>query len=194
MVMALFGVPSPAGSTVTCGNILYLLLFGWWLSLLYVLVAAGMFVTVVGVPYGEPQVGEAFHRKGWGSNGSSGWIEKPNLWVLHGPHGWGGTFVVSNRAELCVPTGRLCWNLAGYFLWPFGKVIQNVEVTVLPKSDGGGDEGAPNWTLTIPISSSPPNPDRHQVCMRPTRRAQRCLVALHPIAGTHGVGWMKDIG
>ncbi|XP_068889874.1 uncharacterized protein [Aphelocoma coerulescens] len=27
--------------------------------------------------------------------------------------------------------GRLCWDLAGYFLWPFGKVIQKVEV---PKS------------------------------------------------------------
>ncbi|KAM9277445.1 uncharacterized protein FYN16_002102 [Cariama cristata] len=66
------------GSTVTCGNVLYLLLFGWWLSLLYVLMAALMFITVVGAPYG-----------------------------------W------------------LCWDLAGYFLWPFGKVIQKAEV---PKS------------------------------------------------------------
>ncbi|NWZ36321.1 VNX1 protein, partial [Brachypodius atriceps] len=66
------------GSTLTCGNVLYLLLFGWWLSLLYVLVAAAMFITVVGAPYGQ-----------------------------------------------------LCWDLAGYFLWPFGKVIQKVEV---PKS------------------------------------------------------------
>ncbi|NXF26257.1 VNX1 protein, partial [Rhodinocichla rosea] len=66
------------GSTLTCGNVLYLLLFGWWLSLLYVLVAAVMFITIMGAPYGE-----------------------------------------------------LCWELAGYFLWPFGKVIQKVEV---PKS------------------------------------------------------------
>ncbi|NXX23739.1 VNX1 protein, partial [Podargus strigoides] len=71
-------IHSSGGSTVTCGNVLYLLLFGWWLSLLYVLVAAMMFVTIVGTPY-----------------------------------------------------GRLCWDLAGYFLWPFGKVIQKVEV---PKS------------------------------------------------------------
>ncbi|NWV70218.1 VNX1 protein, partial [Malurus elegans] len=63
------------GSTLTCGNVLYLLLFGWWLSLLYILVAAMMFITVIGAPY-----------------------------------------------------GRLCWHLAGYFLWPFGKVIQKVEV------------------------------------------------------------------
>lgn len=39
-----------------CGNVLYLLLFGWWLSLLYVLVAALMFLTVLGAPYGEIRV------------------------------------------------------------------------------------------------------------------------------------------
>ncbi|NWR31330.1 VNX1 protein, partial [Tachuris rubrigastra] len=78
----------PAGSTVTCGNVLYLLLFGWWLSLLHGLVAAGMFLTVVGAPH-----------------------------------------------------GRLCWDLAGYFLWPFGKAIQKVEV---PKSQeaGAGESSA----------------------------------------------------
>ncbi|NXO62377.1 VNX1 protein, partial [Phainopepla nitens] len=73
------------GSMLTCGNVLYLLLFGWWLSLLYILVAAVMFLTVLGAPY-----------------------------------------------------GRLCWDLAGYFLWPFGKVIQKVEV---PKSHQACEAG-----------------------------------------------------
>ncbi|XP_062457314.1 uncharacterized protein LOC134154651 [Rhea pennata] len=41
------------GSTVTLGSVLYALLFGWWLTLLYVLVAAEMFLTVVGAPYGR---------------------------------------------------------------------------------------------------------------------------------------------
>lgn len=50
------GAFPPAGSTLTCGNVLYLLLFGWWLSLLYVLVAALMFLTVLGAPYGEIRV------------------------------------------------------------------------------------------------------------------------------------------
>ncbi|NXV77514.1 VNX1 protein, partial [Atlantisia rogersi] len=77
------------GSTVTCGNILYLLLFGWWLSLLYVLVAAIMFSTIVGAPY-----------------------------------------------------GRLCWDLAGYFLWPFGKVIQKVEVPKSHRVLGACEAGA----------------------------------------------------
>ncbi|XP_025946892.1 putative cation exchanger C521.04c [Apteryx rowi] len=76
-------IKGPGGSTVTCGNVLYLLLFGWWLALLYLLVAAVMFLTVVGAPY-----------------------------------------------------GRLCWDLAGYFLWPFGKVIQRVEVTASPREPG----------------------------------------------------------
>ncbi|NXO79453.1 VNX1 protein, partial [Sitta europaea] len=78
-------VRGSGGSTLTCGNVLYLLLFGWWLSLLYVLVAAVMFLTVLGAPY-----------------------------------------------------GRLCWDLAGYFLWPFGKVIQKVEV---PKSHQACEAG-----------------------------------------------------
>ncbi|XP_069485705.1 uncharacterized protein [Ambystoma mexicanum] len=64
-------VKCSVGSAVTCGNVLYLLLFGWWLSLVYVLVAALMFLSILGFPY-----------------------------------------------------GKLCWKLAGYFLWPFGKVIQ----------------------------------------------------------------------
>ncbi|KAM6306967.1 uncharacterized protein O3Q21_013069 [Podargus strigoides] len=94
------------GSTVMCGNVLYLLFFGWWLLLLYVLVAAVMFVTVVGAHYG-----------------------------------W------------------LCWDLAGYFLWPLGKVIQKVEVMLSP------------------------DPTRHWVRARPAGRqaawgrTQPCLVA-----------------
>ncbi|XP_039566008.1 low affinity vacuolar monovalent cation/H(+) antiporter-like isoform X3 [Passer montanus] len=74
-------IRASGGSSLTCGNVLYLLLFGWWLSLLYVLVAAVMFITVMGAPY-----------------------------------------------------GRLCWDLAGYFLWPFGKVIQKVEVPKSPQA------------------------------------------------------------
>ncbi|XP_010185327.1 PREDICTED: low affinity vacuolar monovalent cation/H(+) antiporter-like [Mesitornis unicolor] len=82
-------IRGPGGSTVTCGNVLYLLLFGWWLSLLYVLVAAVMFVTVVGAPY-----------------------------------------------------GRLCWDLARYFLWPFGKVIQKAEVPKSHRALGACEAGA----------------------------------------------------
>lgn len=62
---------------MTFGNVLYLLLFGWWLSLLYVLVAALMFVTVVGAPYGESQIGDPPHGKDLGSHGGLMWLESP---------------------------------------------------------------------------------------------------------------------
>lgn len=58
------GASPPAGSTLTSGNVLYLLLFGWWLSLLYVLVAVVMFITVMGAPYGEFQIWEPHVRAG----------------------------------------------------------------------------------------------------------------------------------
>ncbi|XP_039201673.1 low affinity vacuolar monovalent cation/H(+) antiporter-like isoform X3 [Crotalus tigris] len=67
-------VKSPTGSMLTCGNIFYLLFFGWWLFLLYTVVSLLMFLTLLGAPY-----------------------------------------------------GKLCWKLAGYFLWPFGKVIQKLK-------------------------------------------------------------------
>ncbi|NXX86366.1 VNX1 protein, partial [Urocolius indicus] len=88
------------GSTVTCGNVVYLLLFGWWLSLLYVLVAAVMFVTVVGAPY-----------------------------------------------------GRLCWDLTGYFLWPFGKVILKMEGPDSPQAAGAceADAGESSALLGGPV-------------------------------------------
>lgn len=57
------------------------------------------------------------------------WI--PLLWG--GPVA-GGDTRVPNRADARVPAGQLCWDLAGYFLWPFGKVIQKVEVTARPES------------------------------------------------------------
>ncbi|KAL0963057.1 hypothetical protein UPYG_G00349150 [Umbra pygmaea] len=42
-----------SGSLITCGNIVYLFLFGWWISLAYLLVSGLMFLTIIGVPYGK---------------------------------------------------------------------------------------------------------------------------------------------
>uniref|UniRef100_A0AAY5KTS3 Cation/H+ exchanger protein 2 n=1 Tax=Esox lucius TaxID=8010 RepID=A0AAY5KTS3_ESOLU len=60
---------------ITCGNVVYVLLFGWWVSLVYLLVSILMVITIIGAPY-----------------------------------------------------GKLCWKLSLYFLWPFGKSIQEVGV------------------------------------------------------------------
>uniref|UniRef100_A0A3B3WWV6 Cation/H+ exchanger protein 2 n=1 Tax=Poecilia mexicana TaxID=48701 RepID=A0A3B3WWV6_9TELE len=42
-----------SGHFITCGNLAYVLLFGWWISLAYFLVGILMFITVIGLPYGK---------------------------------------------------------------------------------------------------------------------------------------------
>ncbi|KFV67182.1 hypothetical protein N307_09286, partial [Dryobates pubescens] len=104
-------------SSVTCGNVLYLLLFGWWLSLLYVLLAAVMLITIVGAPYGQ-----------------------------------------------------LCWDLAGYFLWPFGKVIQKVEVPKSRQALGACEASAGE---TSPLLSGPVPRRWRPQCWADTKHWQR---------------------
>lgn len=91
------------------------------------------------------------------------------LWVswipsLQGGPVAGGDTCVPNSADACVPAGRLCWDLASYFLWPFGKVIQKVEVTVRPKF---GPHLGINWGVPLPHPNMPPHvsqvPKSHQV-------------------------------
>ncbi|XP_062374671.1 cation/H+ exchanger protein 1 [Sardina pilchardus] len=65
------------GSPISVGNIVYLFLFGWWISLVYLLVCILMFISIIGFPY-----------------------------------------------------GKLCFKLACYFLWPFGKAIQKTSRVV----------------------------------------------------------------
>lgn len=46
-------IKTQAGSVLCFGNIIYVLLFGWWISLAYVFVGSVMFITIIGVPYGK---------------------------------------------------------------------------------------------------------------------------------------------
>ncbi|XP_075328721.1 cation/H+ exchanger protein 1 [Odontesthes bonariensis] len=41
------------GSVITIGNIVYVLLFGWWISLIYIIICPLMFLTIFGAPYGK---------------------------------------------------------------------------------------------------------------------------------------------
>uniref|UniRef100_A0A8C7X9G3 Cation/H+ exchanger protein 1 n=1 Tax=Oryzias sinensis TaxID=183150 RepID=A0A8C7X9G3_9TELE len=41
------------GSAITVGNIAYVFLFGWWISLFYILICPLMFLTILGAPYGK---------------------------------------------------------------------------------------------------------------------------------------------
>ncbi|XP_060784200.1 uncharacterized protein cax2 isoform X3 [Neoarius graeffei] len=40
-------------SLFTCGNVLYIFLFGWWISLVYLLVGIMMYITIIGAPHGK---------------------------------------------------------------------------------------------------------------------------------------------
>ncbi|KAE8281407.1 hypothetical protein D5F01_LYC20388 [Larimichthys crocea] len=65
------------GSVVTFGNIVYVFLFGWWISLIYFLICPIMFLTIFGAPY-----------------------------------------------------GKLCFKMACYFIWPFGKSLEKASHVV----------------------------------------------------------------
>lgn len=90
-----------SGRLLTCGNVVYVFLFGWWVSLAYFLVAIFMFLTITGVSYGR----SAKHHKNDDLCYSSG------VFVIH---------------FLSLSSGKLCWKLSCYFLWPFGKSIHEV--------------------------------------------------------------------
>ncbi|KAM7414359.1 hypothetical protein PAMA_019261 [Pampus argenteus] len=42
-----------SGHLITCGNVAYVLVFGWWVSLAYLLVSILMSITIAGIPYGK---------------------------------------------------------------------------------------------------------------------------------------------
>lgn len=50
-LMAVFSCLS--GSVVSFGNIVYVILFGWWISLIYILVCPLMYLTYICAPYGR---------------------------------------------------------------------------------------------------------------------------------------------
>lgn len=50
--LPVFVISPLSGSVLTLGNILYVFLFGWWISLIYLLICPVMCLTIFGVPYG----------------------------------------------------------------------------------------------------------------------------------------------
>ncbi|XP_042367395.1 cation/H+ exchanger protein 1 isoform X2 [Plectropomus leopardus] len=46
-------VKPQGGSVLTIGNIVYVFLFGWWISLIYLLISPVMFLTIICAPYGK---------------------------------------------------------------------------------------------------------------------------------------------
>ncbi|KAL3048113.1 hypothetical protein OYC64_006816 [Pagothenia borchgrevinki] len=107
------------GSVITFGNIIYVILFGWWISLIYFLICPVMFLTIIGAPY-----------------------------------------------------GKLCFRLALYFIWPFGKSIEKAgevvrrsiakppKCEVIPEeSDRSGNEDSAPLLMSSPIPVEIPVPE-----------------------------------
>uniref|UniRef100_A0AAQ5XKL6 Cation/H+ exchanger protein 1 n=1 Tax=Amphiprion ocellaris TaxID=80972 RepID=A0AAQ5XKL6_AMPOC len=90
------------GQLVTFGNVIYVFLFGWWISLIYFLVGLVMFGTIFGCRY-----------------------------------------------------GKVCWKLALYFLWPFGKFIEKPpdgDENIAAEDAVGAKDSAP-LLVSSPISA-----------------------------------------
>lgn len=119
----------------TVGNILWLVLAGFWLALGYVIAGVVNCITIIGIPFGL----QAFKLAGYAL-----WpfgrvvIERPNRDVGLGCLANGIWFVLSGiwlalghviaGAILCltiigIPFGVACFKLAGLALAPFGKMI-----------------------------------------------------------------------
>ncbi|XP_074481304.1 cation/H+ exchanger protein 1 isoform X1 [Sebastes fasciatus] len=118
-------VKPQGGSVVTFGNILYVILFGWWISLIYFLICPVMFLTICGAPY-----------------------------------------------------GKLCFKMALYFLWPFGKSIEKAgevvkrshakppKCEVIPEerdSEDSMDKDAAPLLMSSPIVIPVPEPPARRV-------------------------------
>ncbi|XP_037306962.2 uncharacterized protein LOC119195800 isoform X2 [Pungitius pungitius] len=79
--------PHP-GRLITCGNIVYVLLFGWWLSLAYLFIGLLMFLTITGVPHEVPipePPGRPLHTPYWHRFSTYAWLllGYPPLVVIH---------------------------------------------------------------------------------------------------------------
>lgn len=95
------------GSLVTPGNVIYVLLFGWWISLFYFLVSLLMFCTIAGIPYGMLGIFcESFVNSPFQLNFDTLFLFESVL----------SYFMI----------GKLCLQLSLYFVWPFGKALQKV--------------------------------------------------------------------
>lgn len=91
-----------SGSSLTFGNITYVLLFGWWISLFYCLICPVMYLTIFGAPYGTYLIKLLFLLK--------------CLFF----------FVANKIPSFSLFAGKLCSKMALYFIWPFGKSLNKV--------------------------------------------------------------------
>ncbi|MCJ8734368.1 hypothetical protein PDJAM_G00234410 [Pangasius djambal] len=119
------------GSLFTCGNVLYVFLFGWWISLMYLLIGIMMYITVIGAPHGKLcfRLSRYFLWPfGKKIQKTSGPLSNVNVKLHNDLLGEGDegkasspllrpTTVMENREESSRPPQQLYWNHLSVYVW-----------------------------------------------------------------------------
>ena len=117
------------------GNVLWLVLAGWWLALAYVVAGVLNCITVIGIPFGL----QAFKMAGltltpfgktvqYGGGVGSAlanilWVVLVGWWMAFGYLGAG---VLNCISIIGIPFGLQSFKMAKLALWPFGAEIVNL--------------------------------------------------------------------
>jgi uncharacterized membrane protein YccF (DUF307 family) len=122
----------------TIGNVLWLLLAGWWLALVYVVAGLVAFVLIVTIPFGIASFRLAgyvvwpFGRTVVRDGGAGFWSLVGNvIWIVL--FGWG--LAVAHLVAgllLCltvigIPFGVACWKMVPLALLPLGSRVVDVD-------------------------------------------------------------------
>ncbi|ELT88185.1 hypothetical protein CAPTEDRAFT_144591 [Capitella teleta] len=147
---------SPDHSTYSLGNILYAVFFGWWVALIYLLIALLMCVTIVGLPYAKLCVrlaaymfwpfGKFVHKNGFEHHGYRSFMETPattrqqrweNLWLHAETNYWVSKPRTYVWMMLGLPLAFLAHSLAFILTWltvvfiPMSKINAKIVYRIL---------------------------------------------------------------
>ena len=122
------------GSVRTIGNVLWLVLAGWWLALGYVVAGLVAFVLIITIPFGIA----AFRMAGyvvWPFGRTVVWKRQAGIWSVLGNVVWvivlGWELALGHLVAgllLCVtiigiPFGVACWKMVPLALLPLGREV-----------------------------------------------------------------------
>ena len=122
------------GSVRTIGNVLWLVLAGWWLALGYVVAGLVAFVLIITIPFGIA----AFRMAGyvvWPFGRTVVWKRQAGIWSVLGNVVWvivlGWELAFGHLVAgllLCVtiigiPFGVACWKMVPLALLPLGREV-----------------------------------------------------------------------
>lgn len=123
----------------TIGNILWVLLAGWWLALGYLVAGVANCITIIGIPWGIQSFklagyalwpfGRVVVESPWatpvlGCLGNVIWLFLGGLALALGHVIAGGLLCIT---IIGIPFGIASFKMAGLAIWPFGKTVVSVD-------------------------------------------------------------------